>query len=195
MRAPNRYFDREHQIDAVKVLPGEYYVTRKNLLLVTVLGSCVAACIRDPLAGIAGMNHFMLPGDNHEPGNPVSASSRYGVFAMETLINELIKAGAVRDRLVAKVFGGGAVLGDLNAANVGERNADFVLGFLRREGIALAGQDLCGRYPRKVYFFSENGRVRLKIMKRLHNDTILRREREYADHLIDTPVAGEVELF
>ena len=195
MRSPNLYYDRDHAIDAVKVLPGEYYVTRKNLLLVTVLGSCVTACIRDPLARVAGMNHFMLPGDLDDTRNPLSASSRYGAYAMETLINELIKAGASRQRLVAKVFGGGAVLGKLNTANVGERNARFVLDFLRRESISVAGQDLCGRYPRKVYFFAEDGRVRLKIMKRLHNDTILQREREYAHHLEDVPVAGDVELF
>jgi chemotaxis protein CheD len=197
MQAATHYFDRHFEIDAVKLLPGEYYVTRKNLLLVTVLGSCVAACIADPLAKVAGMNHFMLPGSasDSDGRNPLSLSARYGTFAMETLINQLIKAGASRDRLVAKVFGGGAVLGDMNIANIGERNAHFVHDFLYREGIAVAGEDLCGPYPRKVYFFADTGRVLVKVMRRLHNQHLLEREREYARHLSHEPVAGDVELF
>ncbi|MDO9596771.1 MAG: chemoreceptor glutamine deamidase CheD [Azoarcus sp.] len=194
MHAPNRYFDRNFGLDAVKILPGEYYVTQ-SLLLVTVLGSCVAACLRDPTTGISGINHFMLPGVEKDPRNPISASARYGVFAMETLINQLTKAGARRDKLVAKVFGGGAVLDGFNVANVGERNADFVLDFLGRERIAVTAKDLCGPYPRKVYFFPETGQVKIKVMKQQHNETIMRRETEYAEHLRQAPVSGDVELF
>ncbi|NMG47112.1 chemoreceptor glutamine deamidase CheD [Azoarcus communis] len=194
MPTPNRYYDRNFDADAVKILPGEYYVTQ-SLLLVTVLGSCVAACLRDTSTGISGMNHFMLPGEDAEPGNPASASARYGVFAMEILINQLIKAGARRDRLVAKVFGGGAVLDGINIAKVGERNASFVLDFLERERIPVMAKDLCGPYPRKVYFFPDNGQVKIRVMKQLHNETIMRRESEYARQLQQAPVSGDVELF
>ena len=106
--ATNLYFDRTYDSHAVKVLPGEFYATPKDLLLVTVLGSCVAACIRDPELGIGGMNHFMLP--DTDSAGPAGNAARYGSYAMEMLINQLIKLGAVRARLEAKVFGGGAVI-------------------------------------------------------------------------------------
>lgn len=194
MKAPNRYYDRHFSLDAVKLLPGEFYVTRR-LLLVTVLGSCVAACLRDASTGIQGMNHFLLPGDDKNAGNPASRSARYGVFAMETLLNEMIKSGARRDRIEAKVFGGGAVLEGFDSARIGERNAEFVKQFLRDEGIPLRANDLCGPYPRKVYFFPESGKVTVRVMKRMHNDTIVRRETEYARELDQIQVAGDIELF
>lgn len=194
MRAPNRYYDRHFALNAVKLLPGEFYVTRR-LLLVTVLGSCVAACLRDTVTGIQGMNHFLLPGEDGASNSLASRSTRYGVFAMETLLNEMIKAGARRDSIEAKVFGGGAVLEGVDTARVGERNAAFVQNFLRQENIPLRAHDLCGPYPRKVYFFPESGKVSVRVMKRLHNDTILRRETEYAQELDRIQVAGDVELF
>lgn len=194
MRAPNRYYDRHFSLNAVKLLPGEFYVTRR-LLLVTVLGSCVAACLRDTVTGIQGMNHFLLPGEDGASNSLASRSTRYGVFAMETLLNEMIKAGARRDSIEAKVFGGGAVLEGVDTARVGERNAAFVQNFLRQENIPLRAHDLCGPYPRKVYFFPESGKVSVRLMKRLHNDTILRRETEYAQELDRIQVAGDVELF
>jgi chemotaxis protein CheD len=98
--APNHYFDRSFQTEAAKILPGEYYVTGRDMLLVTVLGSCVSACIRDPKTGIGGMNHFMLP--EGDPHNPLSESARYGGYAMEVLLNQLIKLGASRNRLEAR---------------------------------------------------------------------------------------------
>jgi chemotaxis protein CheD len=130
--ATNVYYDRTFDCDAAKILPGEYYYTPKDMLIVTVLGSCVSACIRDRVKGLGGMNHFMLP-DGGDPGNPVSASMRYGTYAMEVLINDLLKAGARREHLEAKVFGGGAVLRGFSAMNVGERNAAFVMQFLKTE--------------------------------------------------------------
>lgn len=90
--ATNVYYDRTFDCDAAKILPGEYYYTGKNMLIVTVLGSCVSACIRDRLTGLGGMNHFMLPDGGGDGGSPVSASMRYGSFAMEILINDLLKA-------------------------------------------------------------------------------------------------------
>src|SRR4051812_3924933 len=133
--ATNVYFDRTFDCDAAKILPGEYYFTPKDMLIVTVLGSCVAACIRDRVSGIGGMNHFMLPDGGGDADSPVSASMRYGTYAMEVLINDLLKAGARRENLEAKVFGGGAVLRGFTAINVGERNAKFVLHYLQNESI------------------------------------------------------------
>jgi len=190
--ARNRYYDRVFKYDAVKILPGEYYIADQDMVLVTVLGSCVTACIRDRETGVGGMNHFMLA----EGGDDlVGPSARYGVYAMEILINHLLKNGARRQNLEAKVFGGGRVLSSLAGAMIGERNADFVIKYLKTEQIPVLARDLLDVYPRKVYFFPQTGRVLVKRLTRLHNDTLARREREYAARLNGAPIAGVVELF
>jgi len=144
------HFDREIGGVAAKVLPGEYLVTGNDVALVTLLGSCVAACLRDPVAGVGGINHFMLP----EGGaGAASDSARYGGYAMEMLTNELLKRGARRERLEAKVFGGGNVLRGFTAGiagTVGERNARFVKDYLAREGIPIVAEDLLDVCPRKL---------------------------------------------
>src|SRR4051794_8740670 len=120
--------------DAVRVLPGQYFASAQDVAIVTVLGSCVAACLRDTERGIGGMNHFMLPRERSDAG-VASTSARYGVNAMELLINDVMRLGARRGRLVAKVFGGGNVLAGCTLLNVGQANADFVTEFLRAESI------------------------------------------------------------
>lgn len=193
--APTHYYDRNFEIEAAKILPGEYYVTGRDMLLVTVLGSCVSACIRDPRSGIGGMNHFMLPevgGDEH---NPLSTSARYGGYAMEVLINQLVKLGAQRHRLEAKVFGGAAVLRGFTTVNVGEKNSEFVLEYLRKERIRVVAQDLQDLYPRKVYFWPATGRVLVRKLKSVHNNTIIEREKDYGQRLRSSTIAGDVELF
>ncbi len=195
--ATNLYFDKYFNSQAVKLLPGEYYVTTKDILLVTVLGSCVAACIRDRLSGFGGMNHFMLP----ETGSGrsdlhLNSSARYGTFAMEILINQLLKLGVRRANLEAKVFGGGNVISGLTMANVGQRNADFVLSFLETENIPVTAQDLVDIYPRKVYFFPKANKVLVKKLISVRNNTISEREKDYRKQLNkSTNKAGEVELF
>ncbi|QBE65302.1 chemoreceptor glutamine deamidase CheD [Pseudoduganella lutea] len=193
--ATNVYYDRTFDCQAAKILPGEYYFTQKDMLIVTVLGSCVSACIRDRVTGLGGMNHFMLPDGGADANSPVSASARYGTYAMEILINSLLKSGARRDNLEAKVFGGGAVLKGFTAMNVGERNAAFVQTFLRNERIRVVAEDLNDVYPRKVYFFPRTGKVLVKKLMQSHNDTLAKREIEYASRLKVQPVAGEIELF
>jgi len=193
--APNIYWDRQLDMQAAKILPGEYFITGRDLVLVTVLGSCVAACIRDPGARIGGMNHFMLPEAGKESDGLMGAPARYGAYAMEMLINEVVKLGARRSALEAKVFGGGNVLRNLTMTNVGSRNAEFVLKFLATERIPVLAQDLESDYARKVYYFPQTGRVRLKMIRDLHNQTILQREREYGKRIEVQPVGGEVELF
>ena len=192
--ATNVYYDRTFDCDAAKILPGEYYYTGKNMLIVTVLGSCVSACIRDRITGLGGMNHFMLP-DGGDASSPVSASMRYGTFAMEVLINDLLKAGARREHLEAKVFGGGAVLRGFSAMNVGERNAAFVTQFLKTERIPVLAEDLNDIYPRKVYFFPKTGKVLVKKLMQTHNDTLAKRELDYAKRLKVEPVGGAIDLF
>ncbi len=191
--ATNRYFDRHFESDAAKILPGEYYVTSQEIVLVTVLGSCVAACIRDTDSGIGGMNHFMLPDEGGR--EVVSSSARYGTYAMEVLINHLLKMGARRNRLEAKVFGGGAVMESLASSNVGARNAEFVLDYLKTEKIPVVAKDLLDSYPRKVYYFPASGRVLVKKLHRVHNETLFSREREYKARLTTAKVEGDVELF
>lgn len=193
--SPSLYYDKYLDCNAAKILPGEYYVTAQEMVIVTVLGSCVSACVRDRLSGIGGMNHFMLPESVHEAGNPASASARYGTYAMEVLLNDLAKLGAKRGSLEAKVFGGGNVLRGFTQGTVGERNAAFVQAFLSTEGIRVVAEDLLDVYPRKVYFFPRTGKVLVKKLRSLHNDTIMRREREYSAQISHARVAGEVELF
>ena len=193
--ATNLYFDKSFNNQAVKLLPGEYYVTDKDLLLVTVLGSCVAACIRDSYSGIGGMNHFMLPDGGGDAGSPLNASARYGTYAMEILINQLLKLGARRGNLEAKVFGGGNVLDGLTVANVGQRNADFVLKFLQTEKIKVVAQDLVDIFPRKVYFFPKSSKVMVKKLRNIHNPTISEREKDYRQRLHKVDSGGDVELF
>ena len=192
--ATNVYYDRGFDMDAAKILPGEYYHTPKDMVIVTVLGSCVSACIRDRVSGIGGMNHFMLPNDGGD-GGILSASMRYGTYAMEILINELLKSGAKRDNLEAKVFGGGHVLQGFISINVGERNAQFVRDYLKAENIRIVAQDLEDIFPRKVYFFPRSGKVLVKKLKQLHNNTIANRELDYAGRLGERPSSGDIELF
>ena len=193
--ATNVYYDRTFDCDAAKILPGEYYYTPRDMLIVTVLGSCVSACIRDRVTGLGGMNHFMLPDGGGDPSSPVSASMRYGSYAMEVLINDLLKSGAKRENMEAKVFGGGAVLRGFTAINVGERNAAFVMSFLKTEKIRVVAEDLNDVWPRKVYFFPRTGKVLVKKLMQTHNDTLARRELDYASRLKVEPVGGEIDLF
>lgn len=165
VRASIRYFDQGEQCQAVKVLPNEYYVAAPGdgLLLTTVLGSCVAACVRDGANGVGGMNHFILPGvAPTESGRAPAGSMRYGQHAMDTLIEALIRAGAQRQRLEAKVFGGGAVLAGVTRMAVGASNAKFVRAYLERAGIPVIAHDLGGTQARRVNFFPASGLTRVR---------------------------------
>jgi chemotaxis protein CheD len=190
---PTRYHDKAFGCEAVKLLPGEYFATDRDMALVTVLGSCVAACLRDPVAGVGGMNHFMLPSD--DSAGSLSRSTRYGAYAMEVLINQLMRMGARRERLEAKVFGGGAVVPGLTAVNIGRDNAEFAMEYLRAEKIAVSADDLMGTDPRKVYFFPRTGKVLVRMLRTLRNETILEREKSYSLRLNQLPSGGDIELF
>jgi chemotaxis protein CheD len=185
---PNRYFDPHFQVETAKILPGEYYATNKDMALVTVLGSCVSACLRDRESGIGGMNHFMLPDEGKLVGTHgnVSAGGRYGVHAMELLINQILKLGGRRDRLEAKGF---------MLSNVGEQNANFIVEYLSVERIPIMARDLLDVWPRKIYYFPRSGKVMVKRLRKVNNDTIVLRERDYGARLFHTPLEGGAELF
>jgi chemotaxis protein CheD len=194
----NRYLDQDHGIIAAKILPGEYYVTSENELITTVLGSCISACIRDRESGIGGMNHFMLPETNAEKMKQgsdamIGNATRYGNYAMEHLINTILSNGGKRKNLEVKVFGGGKIIPTLS--DVGERNISFVLDYIDQEGLALLSKDLGDIYPRKVIYFPQTGKVGMKKIQDLHNDTIAQRERQYSRNIKELPVEGDVELF
>jgi len=191
---PSIYFDARLNTEVAKIFPGQYFVTDRDIVLVTVLGSCVAACIRDPVAGVGGMNHFLLP-ETAGDVTPASRSARYGSYAMEVLINRLMRHGANRRTMEAKVFGGGSVLRDLRSSGVGESNARFIVDYLRKEEIRVAAQDLLDDCARKIYFFPTSGRVLVKKLRQLHNDTVIAREQDYSRRLMQVDLSGEVELF
>lgn len=194
----NRFWDNNKKLFVAKILPGEFYVTREHEAVATTLGSCVSACIWDEGAGIGGMNHFMLPITDKRSadviwGNVSSDATRYGNYAMEHLINEILKNGGERSKLKAKVFGGGKILQQMN--DVGSGNASFVVDYLRTENIPLVAQDLNGYQPRKVYFEPFSGRVMIKKLRKLHNDTICDRETHYQDSILEESLEGDIELF
>ncbi len=193
-----RYWDKTHQCVAAKILPGEYYVTVQDELITTVLGSCVSACIRDRRLGVGGMNHFMLPlsegGDwGGTAADVLSTATRYGNFAMEHMINEILKHGGMKRNLEAKVFGGGQIM--QNLSDVGARNIQFVEDYLRTEGIPILSDDVGDIYPRKVIFFPRTGRALVKRIRHMHNDTVVKRESAYQNEISKQPVQGDVELF
>lgn len=195
-KASRHYFDREFGVQAVKLLPGEYYVTSEDIVLTTVLGSCVSACVRDSTAGIGGMNHFMLPDEADPSSRDAAAAMRYGTYAMEVLLKELFKSGAKRERLEAKVFGGGAVLANMTMLNIGERNADFVLRYLQEERIRMAAQDLRGKLPRRINYFPLTGRVTVRKLRQ-QDDALLVQQHEQAlvKVLLKQRDITKVELF
>ena len=191
-----RYWDKGNSVHAAKILPGEYYVTCAGEMVTTVLGSCVSACIRDPASGIGGMNHFMLPATESIDSSAWTgdnAATRYGNFAMEHLINEILKKGAKREVLEVKVFGGGQVL--KMGSSVAQQNVDFVREYLRTEGIRIVAEDVGGTDPRKVNYYPATGKVRVKRLTDEAVDNIRRSEETYISSLDQKPADDDIELF
>lgn len=191
-RATTMYYDPHFRRAAVKLLPGEFFATNDSRILCTVLGSCVSACIRDPAAGVAGMNHFLLASASPDR----DSSARYGIHAMEVLINNLLKLGASRNRLEAKLFGGSNMMRSVNINNVGSQNSRFAQKFMAAEGIPVISHDLFGEYARKIWFFPDTGKVMMRRLTRTRNDTVIRREVDFGRKLMnDEGGSGDVELF
>lgn len=188
-----RFHDDQEDIDVVKIFAGDWYVsTVNNEMLATILGSCVSACIRDPVARVGGMNHFLLPGEEMIDAE-ASDSARYGVFAMESLINGVLKAGGRKDRLEVKVFGGGNVIN--NSARIGTKNATFIRDFLKREGFRIISEDLEGEHPRRLHYYPYTGKVMMRLLRRKEDMIVVEEEAKYKRDIASHPIDGGIELF
>jgi chemotaxis protein CheD len=183
------FYDAHFKNDAVKILPGEYFVHNEDMLIMTTLGSCIAACLWDRNARIGGMNHFMLP-------EGTSDSGRYGSYAMELLINEMMKRGATRSSMEAKVFGGGQVVSGMNSMNVGERNTSFVLDYLKTERITVVSKDVLDIYPRKVCFLPASGKAMIKRLAATNTEALIAQDRAAVQKAVPAVTGGgSVDLF
>jgi chemotaxis protein CheD len=183
------FYDAHFKNDAVKILPGEYFVHEEDMLIMTTLGSCIAACLYDRNAKVGGMNHFMLP-------DGAGDSGRYGSYAMELLINEMMKRGANRMTMEAKVFGGGQVVSGMTTMNVGERNTNFVMDYLKTERIPIVSKDVLDVYPRKVCFLPGSGKAMVKRLAPTNTDALLAQDRAAAQKAVPANTGGgSVDLF
>jgi len=190
----SRFHDPKTGLHAVRIRPGEFYTTDdRDEIVVTILGSCVAACIRDPRTGYGGMNHFMLPESAAGDWNGVSAAMRYGNFAMEALINAILSRGGLRADLEIKLFGG-ADLGS-GSQTVGTSNAEFAVRYLESEGLHITAQDLGGNRGRRVHYRPSTGKVDRQLLKATDGTAIGTAERNYNNSLRKAPVEGDIELF
>lgn len=183
---------------AARILPGEYYVTKNSEGVSTTLGSCISACIRDRVSGIGGMNHFMLPANaNSEPAawtvTGLGSAARYGNYAMEHLINGIMRNGGRREYLEVKIFGGGRIMEKMT--DIGLRNITFVREYLQAEGLQVVAEDVGDVFPRMVVYFPQSGRVKVKRLRSLHNNVIADQEKKYIDSVGEKPASGEIELF
>jgi chemotaxis protein CheD len=181
-----------------RILPGEYYVTKSDEGISTTLGSCISACIRDRNLGIGGMNHFMLPANlGADPAawtaSGIGSATRYGNYAMEHLINGIMRNGGRRETLEVKIFGGGRIME--NMTDVGMRNIAFVRDYLKAERLQVLAEDVGDIFPRMLVYFPQSGRVKVKRLRSLHNNVIAAQEKKYIDSVAEEPVSGEIELF
>ena len=170
-----------------RVGPGEYYVTHEDETIETVLGSCVAVCIRDQKAGVGGLNHFMLPNSSQQD----TTEGRYGVHAMELLINGIIRAGGKRSGFEVKIFGGAKMLAHMG--DVGATNIEFIRTFAETEGLRISSEDVGGLVGRMIRYEPATGRARVK---RLGSDKQVREaESAYSREIAKAPTGGDIELF
>lgn len=192
-RSSRRYFDPRFDATIITVAPGEHEITAaKDEIVATVLGSCISVCMRDPQVGVGGMNHFLLPKNN---GGDANAGERYGDTAMEVLINGLLKRGARRNHLEAKVFGGARVLSGATMLAIGEGNIKFVNEFLRVEGIPVVSKDVAGTRSRRIHYQPSTGRAWVQHVQPSTRDSGHEQEIAYLNRLKTQPVAGEVEVW
>ncbi len=193
-RSSRRYFDPRFQATIITVAPGEHEITSaKDEIVATVLGSCISVCMRDPVVGVGGLNHFLLPKNNG--GSDTSAGERYGDTAMEVLINGLLKRGARRQSLEAKVFGGARVLSGATMLAIGDGNITFVNEFLKVEGIPVVSRDVGGTRSRRIHYQPSTGRAWVQHVQPTARDSSHEQEIAYLNRLKTQPVAGEVEVW
>lgn len=190
----DRYYDQVAEITVVKVFSGDCYSTDSpGEMLVTVLGSCIAACIRDPIAKVGGMNHFLLPDSSNVGDSP----TRYGAYAMEKLVNDLLKKGASKSRMEVKIFGGGNVI--KSSAMIGDKNVNFIREYLKTEGLKIAQEDVGGTSPRRIHYYPDSGKVMMRKLNRKEDyENVTKEEVDYQSAITikaDKGAEGGVELF
>lgn len=191
-----RFYDPRFKATSVMVLPGRHYVSADpEEMIVTLLGSCVAACIRDPKAAVGGLNHFLLPESNSGQWGQANAAMRYGNHAMETLINDIIKRGGDRSRLEIKVFGGAHIIEGQSTVSVGQQNVEFVESYLKNEGFSIVAKHLGGPLPRRIHYFPVTGKVNMLALRRAPDNDLFKKEKEYQKTIKAEDDSGDVELF
>ncbi|MEZ5597509.1 MAG: chemoreceptor glutamine deamidase CheD [Pseudomonadales bacterium] len=177
----SRIVDPDTGAVVVKVLPGFLYVTATDESISTVLGSCVAACLRDPVAGVGGLNHYMLP----EPGRgrtpDADSKNRFGAYALENLVNQIVRMGGQERRLEVKLFGGAKVI-DVTM-DVGARNVDFALAWFDAAGIPISSMDVRNTYARKIVYAPASGRVRMRKLSRMYDSYVVHQEQDLLNEI------------
>lgn len=192
VRSDGSYYDPEFKAYVVPVVLGHHRISsRADDMLVTTLGSCIAACLHDPVTRVGGMNHFLLPGAPSEGG--IGLATRYGGVAMERLINDLLTRGAHKERLEVKLFGGARVIE--SSMDIGVSNAAFVLDFVQREGLRLTGSDLGGSTGRRVHFFPTTGKAMRRLVRPETERETVSQELDYLRALKQAPLEGDVEVW
>lgn len=199
-----RYYDHNLEHTVVKLMTGDCYFTGdRSEMLVTILGSCVSVCVRDPVAKCGGMNHILLPDAGEATINRNSIKDpgfelRFGAYSMEQLLNGLYKLGAQKHRLEVKVFGGANVV-NFNTM-IGTKNSTFVLDFLKNEGIAVASRDIGGSHPRRLHYFPDTGKVMMRRLRRADDMRVVEEEKSFQKTAREHPeeithTTGDIELF
>jgi chemotaxis protein CheD len=193
----SRRRDNQQGMDIVTIKMGGFYVTDRNEAISTVLGSCVAACIRDRESGIGGMNHFMLPSNSSGESSywrntSVNAATRYGSYAMEHLINTILSKGGKKNNLEFKLFGGGNILG--SSVSMGPHNVEFVKQYMDTEGYEIAAESLGGIYPVILNYYPRSGKAKIKRLEHKASE-IISSETSFMRQLESEKLEGDIELF
>lgn len=188
------HFDQSAGATAIWIFQGDFYVSaRPDLFLTTVLGSCIAVCMRDPIAGCGGMNHFLLPDAEDRGEHYPSLALRYGSYSVERLINAILSRGGRRERLEIKVFGGANVLN--GASDVGSRNVDFIEHYFARERLSIRAADLRGKAPRKLRYFPTTGRAQVCDLRNGEAADAISSEADMRSKMAFSKLSGDVEIF
>lgn len=185
------YFDPQFKVQCINLLPGEFYTTQADQMIMTILGSCVSACVRDVKMGLGGMNHFLLA----KPSDCLSSpSARYGSYAMECLINDILRHGGKRENLEIKIFGGSDLIN--SSVKIGSKNCDFIKTYLRHEGFKVSAEDLGGTRPRRIYYWPNTGRLVRAVLPNQAQSQVLAAEKRYSKTLEKKEEKhGDIELF
>ncbi len=189
------YFDNKLNKSSLNIAPGEYYATGEDIIINTVLGSCVSVALYDPVLKIAGLNHFMLAESKYiDHSDGFFKIERYGLYAMESLINSLIKLGGNKNRFQAKVFGGSRVLEGKESMDIGGENIKFAEKFLEAERIPILNHDTGGNRARRIYLFPQSFRILMRrVMPSSELSELMKTYKEKLEK--DSEQSGKTVLF